>query len=294
MVVSLQRACAIFGNSAAPAVVWQRQFDYFDDNLKELAQTPLDRIDRSDLWYYYHDLAYCELQPELFAYLFPLCLWDWHLTLQANEPCSHGDSDFHKGLYRGNVLEKMTTPDQREQIYSFLHDSLLEKIDQISQIMALSRLENLAWLWRLNSLASIVPQVERLWTVWWSMETPGRAMAAVQYVSDLLYFAEENPIFANFPDRPGSDDLFPMLAGHDSLIWPGWLPVNLDFIRTTLTADEVDNSLKGAIAALRATPEVRLVQRFQQDFPDRREILESRLSELPNLLENSELQGWSL
>ena len=67
--------------------------------LHKLAQTPWEKIDFSDLWYYHHDLAYVELQPELFAYLFPVCLMDWHMTLLQNVSCSHGDSEFrYKGV----------------------------------------------------------------------------------------------------------------------------------------------------------------------------------------------------
>ena len=95
MRVSLGKAREIFGYSRAPVKITQRQFDGFDDVLQRLARTPLEEIDLADLWYYHHDLAYVPLQRELFAYLFPLCLWDWHITLMANQACSHGDSEFH-------------------------------------------------------------------------------------------------------------------------------------------------------------------------------------------------------
>ena len=113
IVIDWKRARSIFDDPKPPASVWERQFDDFDNELKELATTPHDEIDFGDLWYYHHDLAYVELQPEVFAYLFPVCLMDWHLTLKSNEGCSHGDSEFHYGLLRGNVLAKMTTPTQR-------------------------------------------------------------------------------------------------------------------------------------------------------------------------------------
>src|SRR6476660_3165224 len=88
--ITWERARAIFGNAAPPAHVWERQFDYNDDDLKRIAATPFQQIDSSDLWYYFHDLAYVPLQPDLFHYLFPVCLMDWHKTLMMGEPCSHG------------------------------------------------------------------------------------------------------------------------------------------------------------------------------------------------------------
>lgn len=109
--IDWHRVRGIFGNPKPPHKIWEQQFDYIDDELKELAQTPYEQIDFGDLWYYHHDLAYVELQPEVFSYLFPVCLMDWHLTLMANEGCSHGDSEFHYGLVRGDVLQKMLTPE---------------------------------------------------------------------------------------------------------------------------------------------------------------------------------------
>lgn len=113
--ITWKRLKAIFDNPKPVEHVWQHQFDYDDGKLKELALTKHEEIDFGDMWYYHHDLAYMELQPELFKYLFPVCLMDWHQSLSANESCSHGDSEFHHGIIHGNVLDKMLTPTRRRQ-----------------------------------------------------------------------------------------------------------------------------------------------------------------------------------
>jgi len=74
--ISWTRVRAIFNDPKLPEHIWQSQFDGFDEELQRLARTPYDEIDFSDLWYYHHDLAYVDLQPDLFAYLFPVCLMD--------------------------------------------------------------------------------------------------------------------------------------------------------------------------------------------------------------------------
>src|SRR6266404_4503753 len=84
MNISWDRARSIFGNAAIPGQVWERQFDSFDEELGRLCRTPSSEIDFSDLWCYYHDLAFVELQPEVFAYLFPVCLMAWHESLMDN------------------------------------------------------------------------------------------------------------------------------------------------------------------------------------------------------------------
>src|SRR5688572_22236798 len=173
--ISWERARAIFGNAGPPAEVWESQFDYFDEALQRLAATPFQAIDASDLWYYFHDLAYVTLQPDLFAYLFPVCLMDWHHTLMRNEACSHGDAEFHYGLLRGNVLDKMLTPRQRESVFEFFRDGFLERLDaERGFAMPADRTTAFAWLQRFNSLALITPRIDLVWNPWWSIETPGR------------------------------------------------------------------------------------------------------------------------
>ena len=88
------------------------------------------QIDFSDLWYYYLDMAYVELQPDLFSYFFPVCLMDWHETLLRNESCSHGDSEFHYGVHRGKVFEKMMSAEQKLAVIEFFRDSFLMRLDR--------------------------------------------------------------------------------------------------------------------------------------------------------------------
>lgn len=65
--ITWQRLRDIFGNPKPVLHVTERQFDGGDQALHQLAQTPYEEIDFGDLWYYHHDLAYVDLQPELFA-----------------------------------------------------------------------------------------------------------------------------------------------------------------------------------------------------------------------------------
>ncbi len=47
-----------------------------------------------------------------------------------------------------------------------------------------------------GAFALIFPELESLWRAWWRFETPGQAVAALQYRSCLLYQDRDNPIFA--------------------------------------------------------------------------------------------------
>jgi len=194
--ISWERARAIFGNPEPPDDVWEQQFDDINRVLRRLARTPYDEIDFSDLSDYYHDLAYVELQPDLFEYLFPVCLMDWHDTLMKNEECSHGEPDFHYGVHCGKVFEKMLSPQQQHEVVEFLRDSFLERLDNKRGFLCEGRnAPALGWISRFNSFGLILPRIDALWDSWWTLETPGRAVAALEYCSGLMYLEWGNPLF---------------------------------------------------------------------------------------------------
>lgn len=294
MGINWERARSIFGHPRPPVAVWERQFDYFDDELKKLARTPYENIDFGDLWYYHHDLAYVDLQPEVFAYLFPVCLMDWHLTLKSNAPCSHGDSEFHYGLWHGKVLEKMTTPDQRKQIGEFFCDSLLERLDDERGLSVRGSAGTAyEWMFRFNSLGIVMPVIPNVWETWWSFDTVGRAVAALQYLSGLMYFDGENPVFEAWTREDGGGG--PYLWDNDSDIFSaGWLPENADFLARILTVEFVESKLRQAVRRLEGQPEHAKATQLANDLPDRVELVKSRAAELPNLLRNSDPTGWSV
>jgi hypothetical protein len=166
--------------------------------------TSQEQIDFGDLWYYHHDLPYVKLQPDLFDYLFPVCLMDWHDSLMRNVSCCHGDSEFHYGVHKGNIFERMVTPERRDAIFEFFRDSFLERLDA-ERGFTYSGMGTPAygWMERFNSVGLIMPRIDLLWEPWWSLETPGRAMAALQYCSGLMYFEGENPLFGLFTKEGG-------------------------------------------------------------------------------------------
>ena len=75
----------IFGDEPPVLCVWETEFDYADAELKALAAKEWQQISEWDLSaYYVLNLVYNEpMQIELFRYLFPLCLAQWHETVLA-------------------------------------------------------------------------------------------------------------------------------------------------------------------------------------------------------------------
>lgn len=293
--VTWERVRRIFDFPKPPHEVWERQFDYFDDELRKLARTPYEQIESGDLWYYFHDLAYVELQPEVFAYLFPVCLMDWHRTLMANRPCGHGDADFHYGVRNGKILEKMLTPEQREEVFEVFRDSFVERLDaERGFVYDGSETPAYGWMARFNTLGIVVPEIGRVWERWWSLGTPGRAVAALQYCSGLMYSEGENPLFGKWTRERGGGG--PYLWGNDASIHEGWLPENLAFLKVTLTPDYVSAKAAEAEEELKGEPEEEVARRIADDLPRCRDLVELRAEELPKLLSRSDeyVLDWSV
>ena len=241
---------------------------------------------------HHHNLAYVELQPDLFTYLFPVCLMDWHQTLLQNVGCSHGDSDFHLGVHRGHVFERLT-PQQRTSVYEFFRDSFLVRLDQERGLVYRgSKTPAYGWMHRFNSLGSIMPRIDLLWDSWWSLDTPGRAVAAIQYCSGLMYFEGENPIFAMWTPESGGGG--PGLWESDTLVPIVWLPENVELLRKTLTATFVTERVRTAVTVLANEPEHSQAKQVGNDLERCGETVRSRIEELPSILTNRRLEGWTI
>ncbi|RIK75831.1 MAG: hypothetical protein DCC68_20530 [Planctomycetota bacterium] len=292
--ITWERLRAIFGYPKPVFDVTERQFDYFDAELHQLARTAYDKIDFGDLWYYHHDLAYVDLQPDLFAYLFPACLMDWHRTLLDNEACSHGDSEFHYGVVHGNVLEKMLSPKQREQVESAFRDSMLYRLNRERGFVSDGKQPTAyASMARLSSLGLVSHAVPSIFQSWWELESPGHAVAALQYCSALMYFDGENPLFDVWIE--GRNVGCVLLWENDShFLDRGWSEANVGFLRRFITLERVTQVIRNAADKLCDEPEGALARRVVADLGDRRELLHHRVAELPELLASANPERWTV
>jgi hypothetical protein len=285
MRITLESARGIFRPTPVPPQqVWERQFDGNDAALKRLARTTWESIRHRDLGEYFLDLTFVdELQDDLFRYLFPACLMYWHESLQRNESCEGGGTDFHLALHRGRILDRMLTPAQRDRVGHFFLDSFLDRLDaERLDPTCPESAKAYGWIGRWNSLAMVTPLTATLWDAWWSLGSPGHAWAALEYVSLLMYFRWENPLFPSAADKPGMNT--PSLFDDDSYIFldrVGWLPENAAFLRRQVTVDYLAERIAAAAGLLAGEPEAELARRVADDFGERAPTVEDRLAELP-------------
>lgn len=282
--ITSERMSGVLGKAPKPLVVWQKQFDGLNDSLVKLAKREWHEIPEAELWEYFHDLTYQELQPDLFRHLFPACLKFWYDTLMRDEGAERGDADFHRALLNGDILSKMLNETERKRLFAFLADGFLDRIDleRGFKYQRPGKSAN-AWIGRFNSIGLIAPVIPTIWTTWWSMDSPGKAVSAMMYASGLIYLKGENPVYHAWTRDEGGGG--PYLTEWDSSVFDHvWLDQNLSFMRSTLSPAYVTERMDAAAAALRSEPEEHIAARIANDARSRADVIQLRIDDLlPNL-----------
>ena len=273
-----ERCRAIFGNPAPPGSVWEGEFDNNDAALQELGRRDWRYIEAGSLnSYYILNLEYVEpLQPELFRYLFPICLAEWHRLLMSDNEFVNVDN-WYRALRRPYVFETMMTPEQGRDGRAFLVDSVLDRLDQERGFKGTPA--SVSWIGALNELGGSVLLMESLWSRWWSIDSPGKAVSALTYLSGLIYIKGENPILEKWtPERGGGG---PYLS---EMVLEGWLPENLDVLRQYLTPEKIQSIVKLSARRLCDEPEAALAARMAVDAQGRRDIITTQIDDLISVL----------
>ncbi len=79
---------------------------------------------------------------------------------------------------------------QRQQVRHFLLETMLARINHERGFNS-----PLTWLDTFNVLGGIAPFIRSLWNQWWLLDTPGKAVCALQYAAHLIYPVEVNPLW---------------------------------------------------------------------------------------------------
>ena len=283
------------GASKPPEKITQGAFDRDDGHLRRLVRlAPDERADVSDLWAYTQDLRYTKIQGTLLAYLLPFCLEAWREDLRGFDGYGGFVEQLYPVLADRNVFDVHLTPKQTEAVSTFMREAILEEIDE-QRGLAYQGVNARPYRWNraITSYGVLLPDVQRVWTAWWSLDTVGRAIAAVQYISCLMYSENENPVFSPWTQDGGGGP--PCLWEFEGLLYDHrWLEPNVTFLRETLNATGVREVLHRAVERLAEQPEREMASRVLADLPVSTATLESRCAELPLLLQTTQESTSSL
>jgi len=269
-----------------PEKITQEPFEGNDRHLRRLARLkPGDRAESEDLWNYAKDLLYTKIQSSLLVYLLPFCLEAWRDDLKGN----YGYGGFVEHLYpvlaNRKIFDEHLNPEQAVVVSDFMKRCILREIDgQRGLAYQGSKAKPYRWIHAFTTYGVLRPDISLLWTEWWSLKTIGRAVAAVQYVSCLMYPENENPVFAPWtPNGGGGPPFLWDFEGH--LYEHCWQSSNIQFLKETLNAPSVGHVLNSSVERLTDQPEIEVARQVESDLPILVETLKARCLELPRLLE---------
>ncbi len=150
---------------------------------------------------------------------------------------------------------EVLNPKQTAAISEFMRQTILQEIDN-QRGLAFQGMAPRPYHWfgALTTYGVVLPDVDRLWTAWWSIDTIGRAISAVQYMSCLMYSEYENPVFSPWTgDSGGGPPCLWEFEGH--LYTHRWLEPNVTFLRGILGVSRVGEVLSQAAERLIGQPE---------------------------------------
>ena len=288
-VTTLRRA---LGNPPRPKHISQKPFDYDDAHLRALIRLdPSEKPDGSHLVDYALDLQYeAIVQKELLEYLLPFCLLAWRDDLTGRDAIYGGFVEYlYPALVR--VTKEVLAPCSSAAVSSFMRAAIMDEIDAQSGLSyAGMRARPYRWIRALTTHGVIFPDVQAMWTAWWSRSTPGSAIASVQYLSCLIYGDGDDPVLSPWTrDGGGGPPVLWEYAGH--LYAHQWLPENVAFLRQALTPTSVTAALAQSVGRLDGRSEQALAARVLADAGDRNAVLRHRCIELPELLARQQDAG---
>jgi hypothetical protein len=291
-----------------PARIWQKAFDFDPLHCEQLcdlcqsAATPPGRRGPADFELYIDDLTYEETQMDLLLYLLPLCLRAWSMNFLGETAWFHtyGEMFWRPwgsiNEYRTEALFDRLSAPQQQAFQRYVIDCILEAIDRSPGLQAIDRSPRLPglersipqaycdrWIREIASFATICPGLSMLWNKWWNLETQGRAIAALQYISCLMYEESANRIFG--PSTPAS-------GGGPPRLWDdymdvnnrAWHPANVRFLESVLIPGELASAIDRCHLRLTDPEDLAIAARMKADFSAQGTLLELRIERLLAIL----------
>lgn len=304
MYTSLSDVIQVLGQSSPPKRISQQPFDYDPGHYRRLCHLNGTTPSGIDLYQYALDMEYMPLQPDLLRYLLPICLKAWQEEIFAT-----GSSDYtgfserfwtalspRSTSQNTFVLEEELNAKEYQSVMQFMYDSLLRRMDQETHLRFVgSQSSPYQWFHNLGSFCIVFPYLHSLWDEWWRMNTVGHAACVLQYISCLMYWDDENPVFAPWtPDKGGGP---PELWESECFAYEyGWRQENVALLAEKLTIEYVAEKLEQATAINDSPQSKPISAKMLADWPQCHDLVASRIAELPKLvaLAPSTYPEWSV
>jgi len=288
------------GCQQRPKEIWQKPFDYDPAHYERLckrcetdARFPAND-DPVDLEYYLEDLTWVkETQPDLLLFLLPLCLRAWSFNLLSGTEFFAGYAEWfwlpwNKGNPMHGSLFELLSKKQRHAFERYVSEAIVEAIDRAPALKSGAGPQTycFGWFRELGSFATVYPGLPQLWHNWWNLETGGRAIGALQYISCLMYEDTDNPIFTLWTTGLGGG-LPRLWEDAMSVNDQPWDPENVRFLKEVLVPERLLVAIDRSLERLTNAEDRQIAAQMKSDFASQRTLLELRIEQLLVILSSA-------
>jgi hypothetical protein len=289
-----------------PRKISQEQFENYDpdryERLCQMCETEAKLPGRDgpfDLDYYLDDLMYVkETQPDLLVFLLPLCLRAWSMNLLGETAYYANYAErfwlvWKKGpsygAKAGAPLFDFLSQKQQGAFERYVSETIIEAIDRGRRLRSkVHRHYCYGWIPEVASFATVRPALPQLFNPWWGLDTEGRAIGALQYISTLMYEDKRNPIFPPWTPDQGGGAPHPWADSMPFKDQP-WDAANVSFLQEFLIPSRLLSTIEQSLARLTDAEDKEIARRMKADFESQAPLLELRLEQLPAILSSDEL-----
>lgn len=284
MVARLQE---IFDHPAPPVRVTEQQFDEVQEALVRTAAKAWHEIGHGDFWQYLMDLAYVDLQQDLFDHLFPaflICWWEGQLSRFGGP---ESECDFYYAIDRGQVLVKMMKATRRKAVLEWMLDAYMDGVDHWdSNLFApydSNGPNNLHGpLWSFNALGQSFPILEDILSRLGDVSNLGRARWWLVFASGLVWNENECPWVPAWSPSDGGGGVYIAESGA-SIFDHGFLADNLRAITAFFTYPNLKGVISATAEQLRGSPYEAWSCEAEHAFESSPDRMASRLQRLLHL-----------
>lgn len=215
------------------------------------------------------------LDPALARFALPMCLDAWQRYLFEG---THGDLAmllFHRLAGHATKLEESMGATDVEVVRDFMRVSILSRLSTVTSLQVNAPGEMEVWVDYLAGYGTVWADFSILLRDWCSVSTIGLAIAAIQYLSLLVYEDAEHPLFQRWADR---------LGGAAPLPWAGkdvpWLRDNVSALQQMLQGTGARDWMARAVDRLKGHADESLARLILDDMDLQPYRVESRTRDL--------------
>ncbi len=282
----VEQIAAIFSYPQPPPRVTEVQFDLEQDHLIEMAKSSWDQIE----WFgtYIYDLAYVNLQQNLFDYLFPALLIRWRDELNGDLPAMAYPC-FYSAIRSGKVFTKMMSPSRAELVYQWMADGYLNAVEtRRFSVSPNERLlgKPLAWF---HALGQSVPITKRLLQELLHVDSLAKAQWWLVLGTGIGWNANQCPFIPSWTPVQGGGGVY--LLSSDATTDHGYLDENADAMEEMLSLETIRDCLYICEDIFPLSPEYTWLRSLQTRLSTDPVLYEVRVHNFLSLIRKPNLGG---